>query len=129
MKSLKKLVYLLCIGAVYNLYFTLLHSDSGVWLNVFLFLLFGYGEILLLDLLFKKSRSFQKNTYLQITTIFLLSSLVEILYMLVTGLSLTLAIHLVLLGIPITLVGLLYWKQYTRKIDKLLKHKKSSLVD
>ena len=129
MKSLKKLVYLLCIGAVYNLYFTLLHSDSGVWLNVFLFLLFGYGEILLLDLLFKKSRSFQKNIYLQITTIFLLSSLVEIFYMLVTGISLTLALHLVLLGIPITLVGLLYWKHYNRKIDRLLKHKKSSLVD
>lgn len=129
MKSLKKLVYLLCIGAVYNLYFTLLHSDAGVWWNVLFFLLFGYGEILLLDFLFKKSIHFQKNIYLQIIIIFLLSSLVEILYMLVTGLSLAVALHLVLLGIPITLLGLLYWKQYTRKIDKLLKHKKSSLVD
>lgn len=56
-----------------------------------------------------------------------MSSIVEIAYMLVTGLSFTIAIHLVLLGIPVTIIGLLYWKYHVDKIEKLLRDKKSNL--
>lgn len=47
--------------------------------------------------------------------------------MLVTGLSFTIAIHFVLLGIPVTIIGLLYWKYHVGKIEKLLRDKKSNL--
>ncbi|EFO65890.1 hypothetical protein HMPREF9214_0220 [Lactobacillus iners LactinV 11V1-d] len=50
--------------------------------------------------------------------------MVEIAYMLVTGLSFTIAIHFVLLGIPITIIGLLYWKYYVDKIEKIVKRQK-----
>ena len=48
-------------------------------------------------------------------------------YMLVVGLSFTIAIRFVLLEIPITIIGLLYWKYYVDKIEKLLRDKKSNL--
>ena len=117
----------LCIGAIYNLYFTLINSSLTSWVNIILFIIFGYAEVFALELLFKYSIKFQKNVYIQLLTIFLVSSMVEIAYMLVTGLSFTIAIHFVLLGIPITIIGLLYWKYYVDKIEKLLRDKKSSL--
>lgn len=118
---------MLCIGAIYNLYFTLINSSLTSWVNIILFIIFGYAEVFALELLFKYSIKFQKNVYIQLLTIFLVSSMVEIAYMLVTGLSFTIAIHFVLLGIPITIIGLLYWKYYVDKIEKLLRDKKSSL--
>ncbi len=124
---LKKLLLVLCIGAIYNLYFTLINSSLTSWVNIILFIIFGYAEVFALELLFKYSIKFQKNVYIQLLTIFLVSSMVEIAYMLVTGLSFTIAIHFVLLGIPITIIGLLYWKYYVDKIEKLLRDKKSSL--
>ena len=127
MKNLKKLLLVLCIGAIYNLYFTLINSSLTSWVNIILFIIFGYAEVFALELLFKYSIKFQKNVYIQLLTIFLVSSMVEIAYMLVTGLSFTIAIHFVLLGIPITIIGLLYWKYYVDKIEKLLRDKKSSL--
>lgn len=48
-------------------------------------------------------------------------------YMLVVGLSFTIAIRFVLLEIPITIIGLLYWKYHVDKIEKLLRDKKSNL--
>ena len=48
-------------------------------------------------------------------------------YMLVVGLSFTIAIRFVLLEIPITIIGLLYWKYHDDKIEKLLRDKKSNL--
>lgn len=127
-KYLKKLLLVLCIGAIYNLYFTLINSSLTSWVNIILFIIFGYAEVFALELLFKYSIKFQKNVYIQLLTIFLVSSMVvEIAYMLVTGLSFTIAIHFVLLGIPITIIGLLYWKYYVDKIEKLLRDKKSSL--
>lgn len=126
-KNLKKLLLVLCIGAIYNLYFTLINSSLTSWVNIILFIIFGYAEVFALELLFKYSIKFQKNVYIQLLTIFLVSSMVEIAYMLVTGLSFTIAIHFVLLGIPITIIGLLYWKYYVDKIEKLLRDKKSSL--
>lgn len=92
-----------------------------------IFIIFGYVEIFALELLFKYSIKFQKNIYIQLLTIFLISSIVEIVYMLVTGLGFTIAIHFVLLGIPITIIGLLYWKYRVDKLEKLLRDKKSSL--
>ena len=127
MTYLKKLLLVLCIGAIYNLYFTLINSSLTSWVNIILFIIFGYAEVFALELLFKYSIKFQKNVYIQLLTIFLVSSMVEIAYMLVTGLSFTIAIHFVLLGIPITIIGLLYWKYYVDKIEKLLRDKKSSL--
>ncbi|RCW15818.1 hypothetical protein CAC02_10980 [Streptococcus gallolyticus] len=127
MKSLKKLLLLLCIGAIYNLYFTLINSNLTSWINIIIFIIFGYAEVFILELLFKYSIKFQKNIYIQILTIFLISSIVEIAYMLVTGLSFIMTIHFVLLGIPITIIGLLYWKYHVDKIEKLLRDKKSSL--
>ena len=127
MKYLKKLLLVLFIGAIYNLYFTLINSSLTSWVNIILFIIFGYAEVFSLELLFKYSIKFQKNVYIQLFTIFLVSSMVEIAYMLVTGLSFTIAIHFVLLGIPITIIGLLYWKYYVDKIKKLLRDKKSSL--
>lgn len=127
MKYLKKILLLLCIGAIYNLYFTLIHSSLTSWINIIIFIIFGYVEVFVLELLFKYSIKFQKNIYIQILTIFLISSIVEIAYMLVTGLSLIIALHFVLLGIPITIIGLLYWKYHVDKIKKLLKDKKASL--
>lgn len=118
---------MLCIGAIYNLYFTLINSSLTSWVNIILFIIFGYAEVFTLELLFKYSIKFQKNVYIQLLTIFLVSSMVELAYMLVTGLSFTIAIHFVLLGIPITIIGLLYWKYYVDKIKKLLRDKKSSL--
>lgn len=118
---------MLCIGAIYNLYFTLINSSLTSWVNIILFIIFGYAEVFTLELLFKYSIKFQKNVYIQLLTIFLVSSMVEIAYMLVTGLSFTIAIHFVSLGIPITIIGLLYWKYYVDKIKKLLRDKKSSL--
>ena len=126
-KYLKKLLLVLFIGAIYNLYFTLINSSLTSWVNIILFIIFGYAEVFSLELLFKYSIKFQKNVYIQLLTIFLVSSMVEIAYMLVTGLSFTIAIHFVLLGIPITIIGLLYWKYYVDKIKKLLRDKKSSL--
>lgn len=127
MKYLKKVLLVLFIGAIYNLYFTLINSSLTYWVNIILFIIFGYAEVFALELLFKYSIKFQKNVYIQLLTIFLVSSMVEIAYMLVTGLSFTIAIHFVLLGIPITIIGLLYWKYYVDKIKKLLRDKKSSL--
>ena len=127
MKYLKKLLLILCIGAIYNLYFTLINSSLTSWINMIIFIIFGYVEIFALELLFKYSIKFQKNIYIQLLTIFLISSIVEIVYMLVTGLSFTIAIHFVLLGIPITIIGLLYWKYRVDKLEKLLRDKKSSL--
>lgn len=128
-KYLKKLLLLLCIGAIYNLYFTLINSSLASWINIIIFIVFGYVEVLALELLFKYSIKFQKNINIQILTIFLISSIVEIAYMLVTGLSFTIAIHFVLLGIPITIIGLLYWKYHVDKIEKLLRDKKSNLTN
>ena len=71
--------------------------------------------------------NFRKNIYIQILTIFLISSIVEMAYMLVVGLSFTIAIRFVLLEIPITIIGLLYWKYHVDKIEKLLRDKKSNL--
>ncbi len=127
MKYLKKLLLILCIGAIYNLYFTLINSSLTSWINMIIFIIFGYVEIFALELLFKYSIKFQKNIYIQLLTIFLISSIVEIVYMLVTGLGFTIAIHFVLLGIPITIIGLLYWKYRVDKLEKLLRDKKSSL--
>jgi hypothetical protein len=126
-KYLKKLLLILCIGAIYNLYFTLINSSLTSWINMIIFIIFGYVEIFALELLFKYSIKFQKNIYIQLLTIFLISSIVEIVYMLVTGLGFTIAIHFVLLGIPITIIGLLYWKYRVDKLEKLLRDKKSSL--
>ena len=71
--------------------------------------------------------NFIKNIYIKILTIFLISSIVEMAYMLVVGLSFTIAIRFVLLEIPITIIGLLYWKYHVDKIEKLLRDKKSNL--
>ena len=65
---LKKLLLLLCIGAIYNLYFTLINSSLTSWINIIIFIIFGYVEVFALELLFKYSIKFQKkhlypNTY------------------------------------------------------------------
>lgn len=127
MNLLKKLFFLLCIGALYNLYFTLINSGYKSWINIIVFIAFGYVEIFILELFFKYSIRFKKNIYIQIITIFLISSLMEVGYLLVTGLSLTMALYFVLIGIPVTLLGLLYWKYRVNRMEKLLKDKKSSL--
>ena len=127
MKYLKKFLLLLCIGAIYNLYFTLINSGLTSWINITIFIVFGYVEVLALELLFKHSIKFQKNINIQMLTIFLMSSIVEIAYLLVTGLSFTIIIHFVLLGIPITIIGLLCWKYHVDKIEKLLRNKKAKL--
>lgn len=80
-----------------------------------------------LELLFKYSIKFQKKHLYPKLTIFLISSIVEVGYMLVVGLSFTIAIRFVLLEIPITIIGLLYWKYHVDKIEKLLRDKKSNL--
>lgn len=126
-KYLKKFLLLLCIGAIYNLYFTLINSGLTSWINITIFIVFGYVEVLALELLFKHSIKFQKNINIQMLTIFLMSSIVEIAYLLVTGLSFTIIIHFVLLGIPITIIGLLCWKYHVDKIEKLLRNKKAKL--
>ena len=127
MKYVKKMFLLLCLGSLYNLYFTLIHASFMTWVNILVFILLGYVEWLVLEWFFTYSLSFQKNIYLQIVTIFCLSTIIEIVYLLLTGLSLTIAWHFVLVGLPLTLLGLLYWKYHVSKLQKLLRNKKSRL--
>ena len=122
-KVLRKIAIIICVGAIYNLYFAILNGSDRLIFNFISFLIIAYIE------LFYTSLIFQRNGYLQIITIFLLSSVCEILYAEINGADLRASIDLVILGIPLTVFGLVAWKCYLTKVNNLLIRKKNSFKE
>lgn len=128
-KVLRKIAIIICVGAIYNLYFAILNGPDRLIFNFISFLIIAYIELVILDALFYTSLIFQRNGYLQIITIFLLSSVCEILYAEINGADLRASIDLVILGIPLTVFGLVAWKCYLTKVNNLLIRKKNSFKE
>ncbi len=126
-KVLRKIAIIICVGAIYNLYFAVLSGSDRLIFNFISFLIIAYIELVILDALFYTSSIFQRNGYLQIITIFLLSSICEILYAEINGANLQASVELVILGIPLTVFGLVSWKLYLMRVNRLLVKKKNSL--
>ncbi|MDH2892320.1 Lactococcin A ABC transporter ATP binding and permease protein [Bacillus cytotoxicus] len=115
------------IGGIYNLYFQIVATGVSAVKDLLIFVLVGSVAYWLIHFLFGKSKTFRRSGYLQIIAIFFITSFAELIYGLLTGTDLVSILHLILVGLPITVIGLIIWKKYSDTLQFNLEKKKERL--
>lgn len=128
MKIIKAFGWVVVLGALFNLYFSLINGSIGDVVSFAIFLGCGLLGYLSISLLFQKNKSFQNSFTIQIVTIFLICTILEIVYGLLVGLKICSIFMMILLGIPIVIIGFVYWWQYSKRINNKLLKKQQSLL-
>ncbi|BAL51206.1 MULTISPECIES: hypothetical protein [Lactococcus] len=128
MKIIKAFGWVVVLGALFNLYFSLINGSIGDVVSFVVFLGCGLLGYLSISLLFQKNKSFQNSFTIQIITIFIICTILEIVYGLLVGLKISSIFMMILLGIPIVFIGFVYWWQYSKRINNKLLKKQQSLL-
>lgn len=129
MEIMKNSIIIIGMGAIYNLYFSLLsNSPKELW-NVIVFFVLAHIGFYLVKYVVQKPFLNKNSSYYKILYIFLVSSILEFMYGWILGLPTQEILKLVVFGIPITIIGLIYWWNYTRVLQKKLVEKQRRLLE
>lgn len=129
MRFLRNSLIIIAVGAVYNLYFTLLNGGLDQLVNFTIFFILANATYYIIKYIFIYTKFSDSNGYIQIIIIFIIGSMSEITYGLLSGMNMDEIARLVLIGLPITLIGLIYWWYYSKTLQDKLAKKKSRLLN
>lgn len=129
MRFLRNSLIIIGIGAIYNLYFTLLEGGEEQLINLAIFFILANATYYIIRYIFIYTKFTDVNGYLQIIIIFIISSISELIYGFLSQMNIIEIVRLILIGLPITLVGLIYWWYYSRALQDKLAKKKNRLLN
>ncbi|WP_251423540.1 hypothetical protein [Lactococcus muris] len=127
MRIIKILTRIIILGAIFNLYFSLIRGGIEDIFNFAIFICCGLVGHAIITSLFINNQLFQKNIFIQMSTIFFIATVLEIVYGTMVGFSPEKILLMVSLGIPVVIIGFIYWWQYSKKLNTKLAQKKHLL--
>ncbi|MBC1422624.1 hypothetical protein [Listeria seeligeri] len=128
MGFLKSSVVIIGIGAIYNLYFMLLDTGKEGLINLLIFFVIANIAFYSIRYIVNYSKWFNKNGYIQIISIFLVSSTCEVIYGILTRREIIEMWYFIIVGLPLTIIGLVYWNFYCKSLQSRLDKKKKILI-